>query len=194
MSTDLLPDHRADTTAALHELLAERWSPRGFDPGYELSQADLSALLEAARWAPSAGNSQPWRFIVARRGTAAFDSLSGLLAPGNQRWAPLASVLVVAVAVIVDGKGAPAPWAHYDTGAAMAHLTVQAQSLGLSVHQMGGFDAAGVVREFGLGAELEPIAAAAIGRLDPDAALPEDLFARERAPRTRRSVEELLLS
>ena len=187
-----LPARSADTQAPLHPLLAGRWSPRGFDADHEITGADLTALLEAARWAPSAANSQPWRFLVGRRGDATFDAIVELLAPGNQPWAPRASVLIVAVA---DTTESPmAPWAEYDTGQAMAHLSVQAEALNLAVHQMGGFDAAGVVTRFGLAPELKPISVVAVGRLDPAADLPEPYLVRERAPRERRPLSELLLA
>ncbi|HUR01100.1 MAG TPA: nitroreductase family protein [Nonomuraea sp.] len=187
-----LPDRTADSAAHLHPLLAGRWSPRGFDAGYDLSDAELTALLEAARWAPSAANSQPWRFLVGRRGDATFEAIVELLMPGNQAWAPRASVLVVAVADTTQES--TAPWAVYDTGQAVAHLSLQATELGLAVHQMGGFDAAGVSERFGLAPELKPIAAVAVGRLDPAADLPEPYFERERAPRERRPVSELLIA
>ena len=187
-----LSDRRAETTARLHPLLAGRWSPRGFDAAYEVTDDELTTVLEAARWAPSAANSQPWRFLVGRRGDATFDAIVELLAPGNQAWAPRSSVLIVAVA---DTTESPmAPWAVYDTGQAVAHLSVQAEELGLAVHQMGGFDAEGVRSHFGLAPELKPIAAIALGRLDPEADLPEPFAERERAPRERRPLNELLLS
>lgn len=186
-----LPDRRADTPARLHPLLAGRWSPRGFDATYDLTETELTTLLEAARWAPSAANSQPWRFLAGRRGDATFDAIVELLMPGNQAWAPRASLLIVAVA---DTTESPmAPWALYDTGQAVAHLSVQAEELGLAVHQMGGFDADGIVNRFGLAPDLRPVSVVAIGRLDPDADLPEPYATRERAPRERRPLSELLL-
>ncbi|GAA0633764.1 nitroreductase family protein [Sporichthya brevicatena] len=187
-----LPDRQADTQARLHPLLAGRWSPRGFDPAHEVSDGDLHALLEAARWAPSAANAQPWRFLVGRRGEQTFDAIVELLNPGNQAWAPRASLLIVAVADTAPAS--TAPWAVYDTGQAVAHLSVQAEELGLAVHQMGGFDADGVVARFGLAPELRPISVVAIGQLDPEADLPEPYAARERAPRERRPLSELLLA
>jgi nitroreductase len=189
-----LPDRDAVTDAPLVGLLAHRWSPRGFDSTTEITPADLTTLLEAARWSPSAGNSQPWRFIVGRRGGSTFERIAALLAPGNQTWAPQASVLMVAVVATVDDAGEPQRWAFHDTGQAMAHLTVQAESMGLRVHQMGGVDAPGVIAEFGLAAGLEPIAAAAIGTLDADAPLPDYLAEREPQPRVRRPLAQLLLA
>jgi nitroreductase len=183
----------ASTTVPVHPLLAERWSPRGFDQAHELGDDSLAALLEAARWAPSAGNSQPWRFLVTRRGDPAHDRLLAALTPGNQAWAGAASALILVAARTAAGDGRPQPWALYDTGQAVAALVTQAQADGLAVHQMGGFDSAAVRAEFGLDETLTPVVIVAIGRQDSTAALPEPLAAREAAPRTRHPVSDLLL-
>ena len=183
----------ASTTVPVHPLLAERWSPRGFDQAHELDDDDLTALLEAARWAPSAGNSQPWRFLVTRRGEQAHDRLFAALAPGNQAWAGAASALVLVAARAAADDGRPQPWALYDTGQAVAALVTQAQASGLSVHQMGGFDAAAVRAGFGLADPLTPVVVLAVGRPGEAAGLPGPLAAREAAPRTRRPLSELLL-
>jgi len=151
-------------------------------------------LLEAARWAPSAQNSQPWRFLVTRRGDEAHSRLFATLAPGNQTWAGAASALVLVAARTVGDDGRPQPWALYDTGQAVAALVTQAQADGLAVHQLGGFDTAAVRAEFGLGDALTPVVIIAIGRRDDIADLPEPLAARENAPRARRPVSDLLLS
>lgn len=183
----------ASTSVPVHPLLAQRWSARGFDPAHELDEAQQQALLEAARWAPSANNSQPWRFLVARRGDEAFTRLFGTLAPGNQTWAGAASALLLVAAQTVDDAGRSRPWALYDTGQAVACLVTQAQAHGLSAHQMGGFDEAAVRAEFDLGDDLTPVVVVAVGRADATADLPEPLAARERSPRTRHAVEALLL-
>ena len=183
----------ADTTVQVHPLLAERWSPRGFDQAHEIADGGLAALLEAARWAPSAQNSQPWRFLVTRRGDEAHGLLFAALAPGNRAWAGAASALVLVAARTVGDDGRPQPWALYDTGQAVAALVTQAQADGLAVHQMGGFDTAAVRAGFGLGDDLTPVVVVAIGRADHTARLPEPLAARETAPRTRRPLGDLLL-
>ncbi|MGQ0465689.1 MAG: nitroreductase family protein [Sporichthyaceae bacterium] len=187
-------DRQAVTESELHPLLAGRWSPRGFDTAHELSDAELAALLEAARWAPSCANRQPWRFVVGRRGEPTFDRIAAHLAEGNLRWAPRASLLLLAASVNEAPDGATwLPWSHYDTGQAIAHLTVQASALDLAVHQMGGFDIPGMAAEFGLPETVEPLAVVAVGRWDPQADLPDDLKAREFAPRTRHDLADLLI-
>ena len=182
----------ASTTVPVHPLLAERWSPRGFDQAHELGEDSLTALLEAARWAPSAQNSQPWRFLVTRRGEEAHGWLFAALAPGNQAWAGTASALIL-VTACTAADGRQQPWALYDTGQAVAALVTQAQADGLAVHQMGGFDTAAVRAQFGLGDTLTPVVILAIGRPGSSADLPEPLAARETAPRTRHPVTDLLL-
>jgi nitroreductase len=186
---------KATTTATpVHPLLAQRWSPRGFDQTHALDAHAVEALLEAARWAPSANNTQPWRFLVTRRGGDTFDRLAGILAPGNRSWAPTASALVLVAAQTTEETGRPRPWALYDTGQAVAALSVQAQADGLSVHQLGGFDTDAARRSFDLDDTLTPVVVVAVGRHDPHAQLPEPLAARERAPRTREPLDALLLN
>jgi nitroreductase len=181
------------TAPALHDLLARRRSPRGFSVDRSVEADTLHVLLEAARWAPSANNSQPWRFGAARRGEPAFDALAAALAPGNQVWARNAGALVLLAAQTVGDDGRERPWALYDAGQAAAHLTVQAQAEGLAVHQMGGFDADAVSAAFGLDPHLRPVVVLAVGWHDPQAQLPEPLAQREGAPRVRLPLHELLL-
>jgi len=183
----------ASTTVPVHPLLAERWSPRGFDRAHEIGDEALAALLEAARWAPSAQNSQPWRFLVTRRGELAHDRLFAALAPGNQAWAGQASALVLVAARTAGDDGRPQPWALYDTGQAVAALVTQAQADGLAVHQMGGFDTDAVRAGFGLAGALTPVVVLAIGLPGDATGLPEPLAAREAAPRTRHPLSDLLL-
>ncbi len=126
----------------LHPALAARFSPLAFDPKHRLTDADEAVLLEAARWAPSAGNSQPWMFHFLRRNKLGHDGLVARLAPSSARWAPSASALVVNLAHHkVDGTDWQySEFADYDLGQAVAHMTIQATSMGLSCRQFRAFD------------------------------------------------------
>jgi nitroreductase len=188
-----ITSRNADTEAPLITPLVERWSPRAYDPTAEVDPAVIRTILEAARWAPSANNVQPWRFIVARRGTPAFATAHDAMLGFNQVWADSAAVLIVNIAETVDAEGRSRPWARYDLGQAVAHLTVQAQHEGLHTHQMGGFDAAKIHDAFGLDASLEVVSITAIGVLGDVDTLPDPLREREVAPRLRKSLEELVL-
>ncbi|KXZ59288.1 Oxygen-insensitive NAD(P)H nitroreductase [Microbacterium laevaniformans] len=184
--------HPADTDAPILDVLAERWSTRIFDPATPIDEDALASALEAARWAPSANNTQPWRFVVARRGSAAHAQIVDALMGFNQSWAADAAALVVfASAAALDGK--PLPWAAYDTGQAAAHFTVQAHASGLHTHQMGGFDRDAIAAAFGFGDDLVAVTVMAVGALGDIDAAPEALRERELAPRVRRPVAESLI-
>jgi len=183
----------AETQVPLHPLLAHRWSPRGFDAGHDVASEQLTAMLEAARWAASANNSQPWRFLVATRGERAYADLFALLSPGNRKWAGAAGALILVAAETVDAEGGQRPFAEYDTGQAVANLVAQAGHEGLAVHQMGGFDRDGAADRFGLPAGTRPVVVLAVGRHDPAAPLAEPFATRERAPRTRLPLDALRL-
>lgn len=180
----------ADTVVAIHPLLAGRWSPRSFDASHTVTDEQLTALLEAARWAPSAGNLQPWRFLVGRRGDAAFKQIFDALRPGNRLWAGTSSMLVVAVAAEQHEDGTPHHSAAYDTGLAVAQLALQAHSMGLHAHQMGGFEAEQMRTALGIPDGYRPISVTAIGALAAADLLPDDLRTRETAPRRRRPLAE----
>ncbi|MCR2813192.1 nitroreductase family protein [Microbacterium sp. zg.Y1090] len=184
-------DRTATTDAPILDVLASRWSTRVFDAEAPIDEAALASALEAARWAPSANNSQPWRFIVARRGTAAHDAVVATLMGFNQAWAAAASALVV-FAAATSHDGTPLAWAAYDTGQAAAHFTVQAHASGLHTHQMGGFDRDALAAAFDLDSDLMPVTVMAVGTLGDVAAAPEALRERENAPRVRLPLTELL--
>ncbi len=183
----------AQTSTPLLEILAERWSPRAFDPEAILEPGALAGAFEAARWAPSASNTQPWRFIVARRGTETFEKIAATLMGGNEYWAGSAAALVVNIAVTTDAAGKTLPWAQYDLGQAVAHLSVQAHSEGLYVHQMGGFYADQIRAAFDLAENQTPVSVMTIGTLGDDEVLPEGFRERERAPRQRLPLEDIIL-
>ena len=182
----------APTHAPILDVLAERWSTRIFDATAPIDEVAFASALEAARWTPTGANTQPWRLIVARRGTEAHAKIMATLAGFNSAWAGDAAVLIVFVAETTrDGK--PMTWALYDTGQVAAHFTVQAHADGLYTHQMGGFDGAAISEAFGLDENFTPITIMAVGDLGDSAAAHETLVERENAPRARRPIAESLL-
>ncbi|NIJ05815.1 nitroreductase family protein [Frigoribacterium faeni] len=183
----------AETSVPIVDLLDERWSPRSFDPTATISDRQLDALLEAARWAPSAQNHQARRFVVARRGSESFDTIVGALLSFNAMWAGNASALVIAIAETSTVEGDERPTAEYDLGQAVAHLSVQAHAEGFHTHQMAGVEWDKIVAAFGLTDNLKPVTITAVGVVDTADKLIEALAERETAPRTRLPLTELVL-
>jgi nitroreductase len=177
----------------IHELLRSRWSPRSF-ANRPVEPEKLLSLFEAARWAPSSGNAQPWNFIVATKDNPAeHERLLNCLMDGNIRWAKNAPVLMFSVAQL-QRKDRPNRHAFHDVGQAVAHLTVQAMALDLYVHQMGGFHQDKARQTFQIPETHEPVAAIAVGYLGPVAQLPEDLQEREQKPGERKALTEFVFS
>ncbi|TCP54208.1 nitroreductase [Tamaricihabitans halophyticus] len=186
-----LPSKPPETSEPFHELLAARWSPRAFRTDIEVTDRQLRALLEAARWAASSGNTQPARYLVGKRGTGTFDRILGTLSGGNKVWAQRAGVLLIGVAVTENAKGT-IPLAEYGLALATQNLVLQAVAEGLVAHQMSGFDPAAAHREFALPAHAAPLVAIAVGaQAEPEALEDEKLISRERAPRNRIPLSEL---
>jgi nitroreductase len=186
---------RAPTDFPVYDLITERWSPRAFGDK-PVAPDVLASLFEAARWAPSSSNEQPWAYIVATKDDSEnFAKLVSVLVPSNVTWAQRAPVLALAVVKLAFEKsGAPNRNAQYDVGAASAWLTAEATFRGLFVHQMAGFDPDKARQVFAIPAGWEPIAAIAIGYPgDPDS-LPQPLRDREVAPRTRKPVSTFVMS
>lgn len=183
----------ANTRVKIHGLIQTRWSPRAFDPDKPVSRDDLLALLEAARWAASCFNDQPWRFVVCDKTTdeAAWQRAFGTLAEKNRQWAKNAPLLILSAAMgRFNHNGRPNRWAMYDTGAASANLCLQATALGLCVHQMGGFDE-GLAREvFQLPTDCQPMAMMAVGYQAEIDVLDEDFKPAELAGRARVALDE----
>jgi nitroreductase len=176
-------------------LLANRWSPRSFaDRGVE--PAKLRQLFEAARWAASCYNDQPWYYLVATRDdSAGFQKMLACLVEFNQAWAKSAPVLAISVArTKFKHDGSPNRHAQHDVGAASATLAIQAHSLGLAIHQMGGFDANRLRDTYHIPPDHEPMAAIAIGYPGDPSTLPDKLRERETAPRTRRPTSDFVYS
>ena len=193
-TTPATTERTADTAVPIVRELDARWSPRSFDASATVSDAQLDALLEAARWAPSASNHQPRRFIVGRRGTHVFDTIVGTLVGFNAAWAASASALVVAIAETSTVEGDKRPYAAYDLGQAVAHLSVLAQAEGLHTHQMAGVEFGELSAAFDLPENQEPLTVTAVGVVAPADALEGPLAERETAPRTRLPLSELVLA
>lgn len=185
-------DKRAETSVAVHDLIATRWSPRALDPHAEVPESALRACLEAARWAPSAGNTQPARFLLGRRGDDTFRRIFDVLARGNKSWTHAAGALLLGVAVTENEKG-PIALSEYGLALAAENLVLQAVAEGLVAHQMAGFDVDAAVEAFGLPANARPVVAIAIGVLGEVDLLDERLRERELQPRTRLTLGEVAL-
>ena len=182
----------ATTRFPIHELLAERWSPIAFqERGIEVEK--LGSLLEAARWAASSFNEQPWSFLVgAREDAEGYARLAACLMEGNA-WAKKAPLLVLTAAKLsFDRNGKPNRHAWHDVGMASANLVMQAQAVGLSAHMMAGFDAERATGTLDLPDGWEPVAMIAIGYRAEVEALPEAMRARESAPRSRKELDSIV--
>ena len=183
----------AQTQYPVHELISRRWSPRAFADRL-VPESDLRRVLEAARWAPSSSNAQPWSFLVA---TKAYDEeyqrLFSCLVPGNQLWAGQAPVLMLSVAKLVfEEDGSPNRHAMHDVGLAVQNLVLQASALGLFVHQMAGYEVDKARKVFQIPPQHEPAAMIALGYLGDPNTLPEELRSRELAPRDRKPLTEFV--
>jgi len=185
----------AVTQYPIHELLRRRWSPRAFS-SRPVEPDTLRSLLEAARWAPSSYNEQPWSFIVAtKEDEAEYARLLSCLVEGNIQWAQHAPVLMVSVAKLhFDENGERNRHALHDVGQAVANLIVQATALGLVVHQMAGILPEKVRALYGVPEQYEPVAGIALGYPGDPQSLPEGLRQRELAPRVRKPLTEFVFS
>lgn len=180
----------AQTTEPIHELLANRWSPRALKNDHVVSKKEIISLIEAARWAPSSMNKQPWRFLIAFRGDENFQLLQRTLEDTNTLWAPNASVFIL---VLADQSPLTSLVA-FDLGLATSALTIQASALSLYTHQMAGFDR-NLAREImQIPEQLTPVVVIAIGQLEKPEILDDDLRKRELKPRTRKELSELVIN
>ncbi|MGO9339850.1 MAG: nitroreductase family protein [Terracidiphilus sp.] len=176
-------------------LFHTRWSPRAFSDR-EVSPADLAKVFEAARWAASSYNEQPWRFLVGTRGSEAYKRIFDSLGPFNQIWAAKAPVLILGVAKTkFSHNDSPNRVALYDLGAAASYLTLQATALGLATHQMAGFDPEAARKSFAVPEDYIFGAVIALGYQDDPSSLPNEQFrTQEVAPRSRKSFKDFVFS
>ena len=185
----------AQTDHPIHELLKRRWSPRAFD-AKPVEAGILRSLLEAARWAASSFNEQPWRFVVATTDNKEeYDRLLGCLMEKNQQWARQAPVLMISFAKLTFTRNnKPNRVAVHDVGAAAAQLTLEAMNQGLFVHQMAGIDQEKIRKTYNVPDGFEPVAAIAVGYPGNPASLPEDFREGEMEPRERKPLKEFVFS
>jgi nitroreductase len=185
----------APTDVPIHELIRARWSPRAF-ADKSVAPDVLRSVFEAARWAPSSNNEQPWAYLVAtKEDPDNFAKMLGTLVEFNQNWAKHAPVLALSVAHLKSSRdGKPNHVAQHDVGSASAQLTFEANSRGLFVHQMAGFDGNKARQVFGIPEDWQPVAAMAIGYPGEPGSLPQPLRDRELGPRTRKPLSELAMT
>lgn len=184
----------AITTYPINPLSGNRWSPRAFlDKPVE--QEKLVSLFEAARWSASGGNEQPWRFIVGVNHDETWQQIFATLNEGNQEWNNQVPVLILAIGYTISSwDGNVSGYFQYDTGQAVAHLSIEAMNQGLHVHQMGGFSVEKARELFDIPENCQPLTIIAAGYLgDPDS-LPEKLKQRELQDRSRKELGEIVFS
>ena len=185
----------ADAQHPIHDLFKRRWSPRAFSD-QPVEAEKLRILFEAARWAPSSNNEQPWRFIVANKDNETeWNRLLACLVEGNRTWAYRAPVLILSVASLnFEDDSTPNRHAFHDTGMAVENLVLQATALGLSAHQMAGFDVEKARADLKIPSGYEPVAMIAVGYPGDPAQLSDRLRAREAQPRVRKPLTEFVYS
>jgi nitroreductase len=181
MSTTRQPEH------PIESFILERWSPRSFEP-VDMPDADLMSIFEAAKWAPSSFNNQPWRFLYAKRGSSAWPLLFNLMGEFNQSWTKNASVLILVVSnTQFDHNGKPADTHSFDAGAAWENLALQAWLKGYVTHGMQGFDYDKARKDLEIPVEFKVEAMIAVGKKGPKEKLPAELQERE-SPSPRRPL------
>ncbi len=174
----------------VHPFIEKRRSPRAFDPDRPVSEDILFSLLEAARWAPSANNIQPWRFIIGQNGDGTHQRIASTLSEGNRIWAEDAPILILAVTQEV-GKRGKQNYAWHDLGLATTQMILQALAMELYAHIMAGFSKDDARSAFSIPTEYAPLTVIALGYLGDAEKLPDKLQAREKAPRLRKPFEEI---
>lgn len=189
-----MQDRRAMTSVTINELAARRWSPRAFDAQRGVTPAQVTALIEAARWAPSCFGAEPWRFLLWNRATdpAGWQQAFDCLSDNNRKWVKNVPLLLLSCAgATFENNGQPNRWAHYDTGMAALSLTLEAVAQGLVAHQMGGFDIAKTRAAFAIPEDFMPMAMIAVGyQAAPETIEDEETRQKELKPRGRKAVTE----
>ena len=185
----------AQTEYPVLELIKTRYSAYSF-ADKEISDTEINTLVEAGTWSFSSSNLQPWRLIIAKKGTANFNKIWECLSEGNKIWAKNASALMVGLAkksMDIDSNSIN-HWAEHDLGAFTAVMILQANSMDLIAHPMGGFSARKIIEQFDLKNELSPITIIAVGYLDDSIDLPEPFKTRDLTPRKRKNISEIIIA
>ena len=185
----------AITQVPIADLIANRWSSRAYDATKPVSHAQIINLLEAARWAPSSYNDQPWRFIVCNKNTDsdAWQKAFDCLMPSNQAWVANVPVLILGCAnTVLDINQQANRFAQYDTGSAAINICLQATHIGLMAHQMGGYHVDKAREAFAMPAQYTPMSMLAVGYAGEQTQLSTDLYERDVAPRKRKPLSEIV--
>lgn len=183
----------AFTHRILSENIKNRWSPRAFD-SRPVEEEKLFSILEAGRWAASAFNEQPWRFVVTQKGEEKYEKILASLVEWNQQWAGNAPVLILNLAKKTFSRnGKPNTTAQYDLGQAVANMAIEAVHQGLVSHQMSGFDAEKATASLGISDDFAAVSVLALGNYGYADALPDDMYQSEMAVRERKPLEDLFL-
>ena len=183
----------ANTQYPVIDLIKNRWSARSFSTE-EISDEDLHTIVEAASWAPSANNEQPWKFRTAKNGEEKFDKILSTLMPGNQAWCKNAAAFICIYASnTFEASGKPNAWASHDVGIATGYLLLQATAMEIYCHPMAGYDQQKFREEFPIDETLVPQCIIALGYLDEAEKLEEPFKTRETTPRSRKPISNLLI-
>jgi nitroreductase len=187
-------EKEAITRYPIHSLLKRRWSPRAFAET-PVEKEKLQSIFEAARWSPSSGNEQPWKYIVGIKPDETWQKIFNSLEDGNKAWNIHVPILVISIGRMVRSRNLE-PYFHfqYDTGQSVAHLSIEVMNQGLFIHQMAGFDPEKIIEEFNIPPDHQPLTAIAIGYPGNIEDLPEFQRKRELSARTRKDFSEFVFS
>jgi nitroreductase len=191
MIDELIEEKIASTEFPVIDLIKNRWSPRAFS-NEPIEEEKISSLLEAAKWAPSCYNEQPWNFILFKKeNPEEFNKILNVLSPGNRLWAQNAPLIMLSVAKMnFERNNNFNRYSLYDVGSAVTNLTMQATSMGLYVHQMAGFDSEKAQQLFKIPDGYKPVSAIAIGYYGSIENLPDEFKKSESANRKRKPVSD----
>ena len=183
----------ATTEVPINDVIAQRWSPRAFDSNYVITEDSIKSLFEAARWAPSCYGDQPWQFILFKKEDAtAWASVLNCLSVGNQNWAMDASILIVVCAnKNFNHNDELNRWAHYDAGAAAENICLQATSIGLAAHQMGGFDQDKIRNLSNIPTKFDILACMVVGKNLDESKLSKVQKDKEAQARSRKLLKDI---